>query len=113
MALRTNCPANLGCLLLTCVLVGQVEAASIRGSVRDSGGSPLGGSRVTAATLDTTLVLETRTGGDGTFEFSGVAAGSWRVGVSLPGRAYAESLRVVGTLDLVQDFSLGPDVHAG
>src|SRR5262245_13479042 len=107
---RMGRTAFVCCVFLVCLLLPrQGGAAFLRGTVRDSGGSPLSGSRVTTATLDTSVVLETRTAADGTFEFSGVVAGTWRISAVLPGRAYAESVRVVGAEDVVQDFSLGPD----
>src|SRR5262245_15467559 len=111
---RMDRTAFVCCVFLECLLLPrQGEAALLRGTVRDSGGSALSGSRVTAATLDTSVVLETRTAADGTFGFSGVVAGTWRIGAAVLGRAYAESVRVVGAVDVVQNFSLGPDVHPG
>lgn len=88
-------------------------AAAVRGTVRSSSGIALVGARVTAASPDTSVVREARTTPDGRYEFASVPAGTWRLGAELPGRAYAETLRLAGASDLVQDFSLGPDVHPG
>lgn len=89
------------------------SAATVRGTVESTEGAVLFGARVTLATPDTSIVLETRSGSDGSYEVTNVSGGTWRIGASLVRRAYSETLRVVAAADLVQDFSLAPDTHPG
>ena len=56
---------------------------------------------------------ETRSALDGSYQFDGVTSGTWRLGASRPGYAYRETLRVIGTTEVVQDLVLGPDNHPG
>lgn len=88
-------------------------AARIQGTVRTDTGDALPGARVTLVSPDTSVVRETRSGPTGGYAFEAVASGSWLVGTSRLGRAYAETLRTVGSADLTQDFSLPPDSHPG
>jgi galactose oxidase-like protein/carboxypeptidase family protein/flagellar hook capping protein FlgD len=98
---------------VVCAFTAVASAATVSGVVRDGGALPLAGARVTLASPDTSQFFETRSASDGSYEFSGAAAGTWQIGASRLGRAYAETFRVIGVSDVVQDFSLGPDVHPG
>ena len=100
-------------VMLLAMAPAIVIGAAVRGVVRTPDGAPLSNARVTLAPVDTSQVLERRTAADGVYEFTNVFAGTWRVGASLTGRAYAETSRVVGGADILQDFSLGPDTHPG
>ena len=97
-------------LLLT---ASNALAAAVRGAVQGWNSPALAGARVTLANADTSVVLEARSATDGTYRFEGVSTGSWRIGASHLGYAYQEALQVVGAVEVVQDFSLGPDVHPG
>jgi hypothetical protein len=105
--------ACVGALAIASCLALSAEGAVVRGTVRTAVGAPLFGARVTVATLDTAQVLEARSAADGSYEFAAVAPGSWRIGASCRGRAYAETLRIVAGGDVVHDFWLGPDNHPG
>ena len=99
--------------LMCLFLAASAEAATIRGTVAGWNASVLQAARVTLVNPDTSIVIETRTGADGTYRFDGVASGSWRIGASRLGYAYVEVLQVVGAGEVIQDFVLGADVHPG
>lgn len=100
-------------LIFLLVMAVTAHAGTVRGVVRGWNSAGLSEARVTLATLDTSVVFEIRSETDGAYSFENVAGGSWRAGASHRGYAYAETLRVVGVGEVVQDFLLGPDVHAG
>jgi len=89
------------------------HAAVVRGFVRTDSGAPISGARVTLVAPDTSQLLEARSAADGRYEFSPVPSGTWTMGASRLGRAYAETLRIVSASDLSQDFALPPDTHPG
>jgi hypothetical protein len=93
--------------------VVPARAAQIRGTVRDGGGSSVAGARITVVRSDTSVVREVRSASNGTYVVNNVPSGTWQIGASRLGLAYSEATRSVGTVDLVQDFTLGPDVHPG
>jgi outer membrane receptor protein involved in Fe transport len=77
-------------LLVVCLSVPpipQAPLATVRGSVTDPSGNPLAEATVT---IDAPGVPPLKTAQDGTFELAGIAAGDWRVTVTLPGFASAE-----------------------
>ncbi len=77
------------------------------------GGAVVPGARVTLVNPDTTVVREVRSDAAGAYTIDTVPAGSWRVGASAVGRAYAEFPRRVALSDVVQDFALVADIHPG
>lgn len=89
-------PRALSLALPLLFATAVANAAAVRGVVRTPRGPALPGARVTLAPPDTSQVFEARSGADGSYEFAGVTAGTWRIGASLTGRSYAETLRVVG-----------------
>ena len=91
----------------------SVQAGTVRGLIAGWDSPILQGARVTLANPDTSLVLETRSGVDGTYRFDGVPSGSWRIGASRLGYAYVEVLQIVGVGEVIQDFVLGADAHPG
>jgi len=56
---------------------------------------------------------ETRTDAAGAYEISGVPAGSYRVGVALPGKGYTQVDAILGAGVLQRDFSLAPESDPG
>lgn len=104
--------------LAICVLIGALASTSahadvIRGRVSGWDNSTLSTARITAVNSDSSVVLEARSGLDGTYRFEGVPPGSWLLGASHVSYAYRETLRTVGTAEVVQDFQLGPNNHPG
>lgn len=99
--------------LVLLLAVSNAQAAVIRGAVQGWDGPALAGARATLANADTSVVLEARSAADGGYRFEGISTGSWHIGASHLGYAYRETLQVVGAVEVVQDFSLGPDVHPG
>lgn len=100
-------------LLLTLLAPGAALAGAIRGFVRTPGGQPLVQARVTLMSPDTVEFRERRTDPAGRFIFGSIAPGSWILGASKRGTAYAETLLALGGSDLDVDFTLGPDPHLG
>lgn len=102
-----------GSSLIILLAASSAPAAIFRGTIDGWDSPALAGARVTLANSDTSIVLETRSAIDGTYRFENVSSGSWLIGASRPGYAYRETLRVVGTGEVVQGFLLGPDDHPG
>ncbi len=103
---------SVHCLLFL-LITSSLQAATVRGTIAGWDSPTLQGARVTLANPDTSLVFETRSAVDGSYRFDGVMSGSWRIGASRVGYAYAEVLQTVGAGEVVQDFVLGTDVHPG
>lgn len=107
------CKALAICSLLYALASTSVHADVIRGRVSGWDNSTLSTARITAVNSDSSVVLEARSGLDGTYRFEGVPPGSWLLGASHVSYAYRETLRTVGTAEVVQDFQLGPNNHPG
>ncbi len=99
--------------LICALAIPGAHADVLRGTIAGWDTPALSNARVTAINADTSVVLEARSGLDGTYRFEGVPAGSWRVGASRVSYAYGETLRTLGTVEVVQDFLLDPDDHPG
>src|SRR6516165_5035863 len=75
---------TLTLLSVSCVYA-QVDTGAIVGTVTDPSGAVLSGARVTLTNLDTNAMLSTETGPDGTYKFSPVKIGNYKIDVSSPG----------------------------
>lgn len=84
---------ELRCAALVCVVmaalsaqaIAQVLYGSIVGTVTDEAGLAVPGATVTVTHLETNQARETPTGDTGNYTFPNVAAGTYRVDVTLPG----------------------------
>lgn len=68
----------------------QADPATIAGTVLDATGAEVQGAHVTLATASGLKVEDRRTGGDGEFEFPGLAAGVYELKISGPGLGTVE-----------------------
>ena len=100
-------------LLLAAVLPRPAAAATLAGVVTQEVGGPIAGARVTVATPDVTFFRDTRTDGVGQYAIPGVPPGLYTLAASALGFEYEETAVTVGTLDVMRDFTLGPEVHPG
>jgi hypothetical protein len=66
-------------------LHAQVDTGSITGTVTDTSGAVVGGAKVTMTNEGTGASLSTSSGADGTYEFSPVRIGSYKIDVSSQG----------------------------
>ncbi len=110
-------------LLSSAVLASTVGArptacpqgnATVAGIVtRVSDGSGVFQARVTLFTPNLTVFLETRTAADGTYDFSGIARGIYRLGVAARGFDYVELNSAVSSGPNAFNFGLVPENHVG
>lgn len=80
--------ALLGALLsaLTPMVAhGQVDQGSITGTVQDSSGAVVANASVTVTNTDTGLALQVRTNAAGSYVFSPLRIGSYKVSAAAPG----------------------------
>lgn len=94
---------------------GGAGAATLNGTVRESGGAQaaIAGARVTLFSTDLTTFHEVRSDAGGNYVVPDVAPGTYRTGASFPRFAYSEVPVTVGASDAIVDFLLGPDIHPG
>lgn len=71
--------------------VAQVSNGSLRGEVQDVSGARIAGAQVTAASVGSDLVRTTRANTHGEFRIDGLLPGRYRVSVTAPGFAEADS----------------------
>ena len=64
---------------------GQVDQGSITGTVQDSSGAVLPNASVTVTNTDTGLALQARTNGSGSYVFSPLKIGNYKVSAAAPG----------------------------
>ena len=88
----------------------QVDTGAILGTVTDPSAAVLAGARVTLTNLGTNATLSTTTGGDGTYKFSPVRIGSYKVDVSAQGFQSMTNRNVIVEVnsDVVVNFGLKP-----
>jgi Carboxypeptidase regulatory-like domain/TonB dependent receptor len=95
-------------LLNVSPLFAQVDSGSIVGTVRDASGSVVSGASVTLTNEGTAATVTGSSGDDGTFKFSPVRIGDYKITVSLAGFQTTTQVHVhvdVGSTPVV-DFSL-------
>jgi len=66
-------------------LWGQADQGTITGVVQDSSGAVVNGAQVTLTSIDTGLVLETKTDHSGVYTFSPIKIGNYQVSATSPG----------------------------
>jgi Carboxypeptidase regulatory-like domain/TonB dependent receptor len=91
-------------------LRAQVDAGSILGTVSDASGGAVHGATVTLANEGTNASLSTTTGPDGTYKFSPVKIGSYKLTASLQGFTTVTQKNITVNVgqDVVVDFTLKP-----
>src|SRR3984893_9346743 len=91
-------------------LRAQVDAGSILGTVSDASGGSVHGATVTLTNEGTNASLATTTGSDGTYKFTPVKIGSYKLTATMQGFSTVTQKNVVVNVgaDVVVDFSLKP-----
>src|SRR5882724_3809625 len=104
----------LGCLVLLMVGVSsafaQIDAGSILGTVSDSSGARINGATVTLVNEGTNATLSTGTGDDGSYKFTPVRIGSYKITVTMQGFQTVAQHGVTVSVgqSVVADFSMKP-----
>src|SRR5271166_863535 len=88
----------------------QVDAGSVLGTLSDQSGAVVSGAKVTLINEGTGVSLATTSGADGSYKFSPVKIGSYKLVVAAPGFKAATStgIKVDIAAGVVQDFKLQP-----
>ncbi len=103
--------ASLVVLLFSAApLCAQVDTGSILGTVSDASGASVHGATVTLTNEGTNASLSTTTSSDGTYKFSPVRIGSYKLTATLQGFQTITTRNVVVNVgaDVVVDFTLKP-----
>src|SRR5713226_858571 len=97
-------------LFSTAPLCAQVDTGSILGTVSDASGGSVHGATVTLTNEGTNASLSTTTSSDGTYKFSPVRIGSYKLTATLQGFQTITTRNVVVNVgaDVVVDFTLKP-----
>src|SRR6266581_621055 len=109
--LKTLLAMTVGAMLLGVrPLYAQVDTGTILGTVTDASGAVIHGANVTLKNEGTNATLSTSTGSDGTYKFSPVRIGSYKLSASLQGFQTVTQLGVTVNVgaDVVVDFTLKP-----
>jgi len=91
-------------------LRAQVDAGTILGTVSDASGAPINGAKVTLTNEGTSASLSTVTGPDGSYKFTPLKIGSYKVTASFQGFQTTTQINIpvdVGA-DVVINFTLKP-----
>src|SRR5580704_5745330 len=91
-------------------LHAQVDAGTILGTVSDASGAPINGAKVTLTNEGTSAALSTMTGPDGSYKFTPVRIGSYKLTASFQGfqTTTQTSVAVNVGADVVINFTLKP-----
>ena len=91
-------------------LHAQVDTGTILGTVTDASGAPVNGAKVTLTNEGTSAALSTLTGPDGSYKFTPVKIGSYKLTASLQGfqTMTQTSIPVNVGADVVINFALKP-----
>jgi hypothetical protein len=91
-------------------LHAQVDAGTILGTVSDASGAPINGAKVTLTNEGTSATLSTTTGPDGSYKFTPVKIGSYKITASFQGFQTITQTNVTVNVgaDVVINFSLKP-----
>ncbi len=104
-------PACLVVLLCGAALLrAQVDTGTILGTVSDASGGSVHGATVTLTNEGTNATLATTTGSDGTYKFTPVKIGSYKLTATIQGFSTVTQRNVVVNVgaDVVVDFALKP-----
>src|SRR5256714_1209187 len=107
--------ASLVTLVLSLTLAApslraQVDTGSIQGTVTDASGAAVNGATVTLTNQGTNAALTTTTSADGTYKFTPVRIGTYKVKAALQGFQTVEQRDINVNVDqnVVADFTLKP-----
>jgi Carboxypeptidase regulatory-like domain/TonB dependent receptor len=102
--------AFVALLVAAAPLRAQVDAGAVLGTVSDQTGAVVAGASVTLTNEGTSASLTVETGSDGTFKFSPVKIGSYKLDVSLKGFEPITAKGIVVNIgaNVVQNFTLKP-----
>jgi Carboxypeptidase regulatory-like domain/TonB dependent receptor/TonB-dependent Receptor Plug Domain len=91
-------------------LLAQVDTGSVLGTVTDSSGAAVHGATVTLTNEGTSAALSTTTGNDGTYKFTPVRIGSYKITVTLTGFETVVQTHVTVDVgqNVVADFTVKP-----
>jgi Carboxypeptidase regulatory-like domain len=93
--------------LLPLVAPGQTRGRSLSGKVKSSAGTPVPNAQVAVKDLANGNTLSTKTGEDGSYKLTNLAAGNYEVSVSAPGfAAQRASVAMSADRDQVADLTL-------
>src|SRR6266496_2432006 len=108
-----NFPALLGTALIG-IICCPLKALQVAGRVAESSSNnALPEARVTLFTPDIRFFHEARSAVDGTFAFSALGFGTYRLGVAAVGYEYQETSVSVTGLVVSADFALRPETNGG
>jgi len=102
--------ALLVLLLSALPLRAQVDTGTILGTIADASGAPINGAKVTLTNEGTGAALSSTTGADGSYKFTPLKVGSYKVTASFQGfqTTTQTSIAVNVGADVVINFSLNP-----
>src|SRR3981189_357056 len=91
-------------------LHAQVDTGTILGTVTDASGAPINGAKVTLTNEGTSASLSTMTGPDGSYKFTPVRIGSYKLTASFQGFQTTSQTNVAVNVgaDVVINFTLKP-----
>jgi len=97
-------------LLSALPLRAQVDTGTILGTIADASGAPINGAKVTLTNEGTGASLSITTGADGSYKFTPLKVGSYKVTASFQGfqTTTQTSIAVNVGADVVINFSLNP-----
>ena len=97
-------------LLCTVPLYAQVDTGSIVGTITDPSGAVVSGAKVTLTNLGTNAALTTTSQADGTYKFTPVRIGNYKLEVSAQGfqTASQRNITVDVSSNVLADFKLQP-----
>lgn len=93
-------------------LTAAAQAGSVQGTVQAMS-LPAPSARVTLFNDALSVFREVRTDVNGAYQLAGVNAGTYHLGVALPGKAYAQIDVTVAASSVQQDFTLTAEIHPG
>ena len=108
--MQTSKLAVLGLLLCDCALQAQVDTGAVLGTVKDSSGALITGATVTLTSTATSFTTTTKTSTDGTYIFTPVKVGPYRVDAAAAGfqKVTRNNVDVVIQQQTLVDFTLAP-----
>src|SRR5258708_20935606 len=100
----------VACLCSAAPIRAQVDAGTILGTVSDASGGTVHGATVTLTNEGTNAALSTTTGSDGTYKFTPVKIGTYKLTATIQGFSTVTQRNVTVSVgpDVVVDFTLKP-----
>src|SRR5712691_4756993 len=91
-------------------LHAQVDTGTILGTVADASGAPISGAKVTLTNEGTSAALSTTTGPDGSYKFTPVKIGSYKLTASFQGFQTTTQTNIAVNVgaDVLINFTLKP-----